>query len=170
MCQLDVKTAFLNVTIDEEIYMHISDGTLHNENERNNKICKVEKALYGLRISPKRWNDRFTEAAEKLNLKNSDLEPCLFTWREKEKFLILLLSVVGIIIASNDVVKLQGVKSQLSKEFEMNILGESKEFLGISIRREKETDFRTISEKIYWLIITKICIWAFESMQIPYGN
>ena len=130
VCQLDVKTAFLNGTIDEEIYMHIPDGTRHNENERKNEVCKVEKALYGLRISPKHWNDKFTEADEKLNLKNSDLEPCLFIWREKEKFLILLLYVGDIIIASNDVVK-------------------PKEFLGISIRRDRKKQILELSQEKY---------------------
>ena len=149
VCQLDVKTPFLKGAIDEEIYMHIPDGTRHNENERKNKVCKVEKALYGLRMSPKRWNDRFTAATEKLNLKNSDSEPCLFIWREKEKFLILLLYVDNIIIASNDVVKLQDVKSQLSKEFEMNILGEPKELLGISIRRDRKKQILELSQEKY---------------------
>ena len=105
-CQLDVKTAFLNGVIDEEIYMELPEGLSYNENCKKEKVCKIERALYGLKISPKRWNDRFTQVALKMNLKNSDLEPCLFTWREDNKFLILLLYVDDILMASNDSNKL----------------------------------------------------------------
>lgn len=79
VCQLDVKTAFLNGVIDEEIYMEIPEGTNDSAEIRVGKVCKLERALYGLRISPKKWNDRFTEAALRMGLQNSDLEPCLFT-------------------------------------------------------------------------------------------
>ena len=63
-----------------------------------------------MRISPKRWNLRFTEVAEKAGLAAHDIEPCLFTWRKVEKFLILLLYVDDMLIASNDRQKLQYVK------------------------------------------------------------
>lgn len=61
VCQLDVKTAFLNGVIDEEIFMEIPDGTVHTDKERREMVCKLECALYGLKISPKKWNDKFTE-------------------------------------------------------------------------------------------------------------
>lgn len=63
VCQLDVKTAFLNGSIDEQIYMEIPDGVQISEKDRKNKVCKIKRALYGLKISPKRWNKRFTEVA-----------------------------------------------------------------------------------------------------------
>ncbi|XP_015116121.1 uncharacterized protein LOC107040515 [Diachasma alloeum] len=72
---LDVKTAFLNGVIDEEIFMEIADGTPHTYEERKSLVCKLERALYGLRISPKRWNVKFTEIALSMGLENSDVEP-----------------------------------------------------------------------------------------------
>ena len=65
--QLDVKTAFLNPC---------------NEKYKQAKVCKLQRALYGLKIGPKRWNERFTEAALKIGLTAHDNEPCFFTWRE----------------------------------------------------------------------------------------
>lgn len=108
--QLDVKTAFLNGTIDEEIYMEIPERTQMSKNEQKDKVCKLKRALYGLKISPKRWNERFTEVARKVGLENNNNEPCLFTWRNDEKFLILLLYVDDILIASNGECKLNDVR------------------------------------------------------------
>jgi hypothetical protein len=54
--QYDVKTAFLNGKISEEVYMHNPDGfkTPHNEGQ----VCKMQKALYGLRQAPRAWYAR----------------------------------------------------------------------------------------------------------------
>lgn len=149
VCQLNVKTAFLNGTIDEEIYMEIPEGTIHSDKERLEKVCKLERALYGLRISPKRWNQKFAEVALNIGLINSDLEPCMFVWRNADKFLILLLYVDDILVASNDIIKLNEVKLKLSKEFEMTILGKPKQFLGICIKRDIENQVIVLSQESY---------------------
>lgn len=52
--QLDVKTAFLNGTLDEDIYMEIPDGLEIDQHTKETKVCKLEKALYGLKISLKK--------------------------------------------------------------------------------------------------------------------
>lgn len=159
-CQLDVKTAFLNGEIKEEIYMEIPEGTHHTNKERDEYVCKLQRAMYGLRISPKCWNEKFTEVELSLGVENSDLELCLFTWREGEKFLILLLYVDDILVASNDEVKLGEVIKKLNKEFEMSILGEPKEFLG-SIKRDKGKRITELNQEKY---IDKLLIrFGFEN-------
>ena len=80
--QMDVKTAFLNGILEDEIYMEIPDGLECNPEVRKTNVCKLQKSLYGLRVSPKRWNVRFSEEALKLGLEKDISEPCLFTWRK----------------------------------------------------------------------------------------
>lgn len=63
--QLDVKTAFLNGILEDEVFMEIPEGL---EIDRKSKMCKLRKTLYGLKTSPKRWNIRFSEEADKLGL------------------------------------------------------------------------------------------------------
>lgn len=63
--------------------------------------------------------------------------------------LILLLYVDDIIVTSNDKAKLQEVITKLSEEFEMSILGEPKEFLSISIRRDKEMQCIELNQEKY---------------------
>ena len=101
-CQLDVKTAFLNDTIKEDMFMEIPEGMNISEETKRTKVCKLQKSLYGLKISPKRWNEKFTEVAKSMGLQNDENDPCLFTLISKTTEIILLLYVDDIILASND--------------------------------------------------------------------
>ena len=149
VCQMDVKTAFLNGKIEDEIYMEIPEGVNVSEKFRRENVCKIERALYGLKISPKRWNERFTEVASKIGLTSHYDEPCLFTWRDGDKFLILLLYVDDMLIASNDLVKLEQIKLKLKDEFEMTDLGEPKSFLGINLERNRSERILSLSQEDY---------------------
>jgi hypothetical protein len=55
--QMDVKIAFLNGELDEEIYMEQTDEFVVKC--QNNNVCKLLKSLYGLRQAPKQWHERF---------------------------------------------------------------------------------------------------------------
>lgn len=147
--QLDVKTAFLNGILEDEIYMEIPDGEEVDVMDRQNMICKLKKALYGLKVSLKRWNVKFTEVALKIGLVNDREEPCLFLWREGDKFVILLLYVDDIILAGNDKEKMEEIEKCLMMEFKMKDLEEPQEFLGIEIRRDKESKTIALTQKKY---------------------
>ena len=68
--------------------MELPDGINCDAETRRTNVCKLLKALYGLRISPKRWNVRFSEEALKLGLVKDINEPCLFTWKKDGKMVI----------------------------------------------------------------------------------
>ncbi|GJZ42179.1 zinc finger, CCHC-type containing protein, partial [Tanacetum coccineum] len=59
ICQMDVKTTFLNGKLDEEVYMNQPRGFIMHDNE--NKVCKLIKSLYGLKQAPKKWHQKFDE-------------------------------------------------------------------------------------------------------------
>ena len=148
-CQLDVKTAFLNGSINEEIYMEIPEGTEYTKELKQSHVCKIEKALYGLRISPKRWYERLTKALNSIGLKSDDDEPCLFVSKDGQNLLLLVIYVDDMIIACNNDEKLNYVKSKLKGEFELTDMGEPKEFLGITINHDKTNNIMKLSPENY---------------------
>ncbi|RVX14302.1 Retrovirus-related Pol polyprotein from transposon TNT 1-94 [Vitis vinifera] len=74
--QLDIKNAFLNGDLEEEVYMEIPPG--FEESMAKNQVCKLQKSLYGLKQSPRAWFDRFTKAVLKLGYKQGQADHTLF--------------------------------------------------------------------------------------------
>lgn len=71
--QMDVKTAFLNGTLNEEIYMEIPEGI----NVTSGQVCKLNKALYGLKQAARCWYERFDIILKEKGFCNSKLDPCI---------------------------------------------------------------------------------------------
>ena len=126
--QLDVKTAFLNGILEDDVYMEIPEG-VNTRDSGKSRDCKLKKTLYGLKVSPKRWNQRFTGEVNKLGLQRDMHDPCLFTWRKEGSMAFLVLYVDDIILASNCTSKRQEITARLCEVFKMRNLGEPKMFL-----------------------------------------
>lgn len=84
---------------------------------------------------------------KKLQFEIYEFQPCIFTWRKVEKFIILLLYVDDILIIGNCSNKINQVKFNLSKEFEMVYLGCPEKFLGIEIKRDVANKIIFLSQK-----------------------
>ena len=160
---MDVKTAFLNGSLEEPVYMDIPKGVSVSELTKKTQICKLNKAIYGLKISPKRWNKKFTEVVLALGLQNTIHEPCLYTYRENGNVAVIVLYVDDMLIASNDEKKMEEIKECLEKAFEMKDLGEPSQFLGMRIKRDRvnriiQIDQAEYAEKILERFGMKQCV------------
>ena len=82
--QMDVVTAFLNGIVRWEVY--VSQPKSYNDG--SNKICKLAKALYGLRESPRAWYEYFDEYLLKLKFKRSNVDYCLYIFKKEIKVYI----------------------------------------------------------------------------------
>lgn len=71
--QFDVKNAFLNGILEEEVYMDQPPGI-----DCNKKVCRLKRALYGLKQSPNAWFARFSTFMKKVGYKQSDADHTLF--------------------------------------------------------------------------------------------
>lgn len=71
---MDVKTAFLNALSKEEIYMRIPEGV----NAKENHVCKLKMAIYGLKQSARCWFELFDKILKEHRFQNSSVDPCFY--------------------------------------------------------------------------------------------
>ena len=98
---MDVKTAFLNGYVEEDIFMEKPKGF---ESEDSSKVCKLNRSIYGLKQASRTWNHRFDEAIRSYDfIKNKD-EPCVYkkiSGSQLTNFLVLYMD--DILLIGNDV-------------------------------------------------------------------
>ena len=76
MWQMDVKTAFLNGNLSEDVYMIQPEGFVDPKNAR--KICKLQKSIYGLKQASRSWNIHFDEVVKGFGFIKNEEEPCVY--------------------------------------------------------------------------------------------
>jgi hypothetical protein len=119
--QLDVKTAFLNGHLEEEIYMQQAQGY---EEGSPTVVCKLRRAIYGLRQAPRAWYLRLKEEMEKLGWTVSGADPALFTRREEGGVFYALVYVNDILMAGPKGSPVtERLKAELTKIFDIRDLG-----------------------------------------------
>ncbi|RVX01148.1 Retrovirus-related Pol polyprotein from transposon TNT 1-94 [Vitis vinifera] len=135
--QLDVKNAFLNGDLEEEVYMDIPAGLETTSNF--NKVCRLRKSLYGLKQSPRAWFERFTKVVKGYGFVQCQSDHTLFVKHFPEgKLAIIIVYVDDIILTGDHEEKIDSLKKLLTKEFEIKDLGNLKYFLGMEIARSKK--------------------------------
>lgn len=132
---MDVTTAFLNGELKEKIYMAQPKGFIAKNQE--NKVCLLQKAIYGLKQSSRAWYEKIDSVLIRLDFKASKLEPCVYYKIVKETIMIIILYVDDILIFSNNESNRVKLKEILMSKFKMKDLGSVKCFLGIRVEKEK---------------------------------
>ena len=164
--QLDVKTAFLHGNLEERILMEQPEGY-----SEGNKVCLLQKSLYGLKQSPRQWNLRFDKFMKAHNFKRSDYDSCVyFKCYGEGKYVYLLLYVDDMLVAAKDLKEVEKVKKILSTEFEMKDLGPAKRILGMDIIRDRAQGTLILSQKAYIdKVLRNFGITDFKPVQTPIG-
>lgn len=134
--QLDVKNAFLNGDLEEEVYMDSPPGF---EDKFGSNVCKLQKSLYGLKQSPRAWFEKFTQSVKRQGYMQGQSDHTLFMkFSNVGKISILIVYVDDIILTGDDIVEMERLKKNLTKEFEIKDLGALKYFLGMEVARSKK--------------------------------
>ncbi|GJY00349.1 retrotransposon protein, putative, ty1-copia subclass [Tanacetum coccineum] len=94
--QMDVKTAFLNGYLDEDIYMVQPEGFVDPKHPR--KVCKLQRSIYGLKQASRSWNKRFDEEIKRFGFDQNLDEPCVYQKASGSNVTFLILYVYDIII------------------------------------------------------------------------
>jgi len=131
--QMDVKNAFLNGELQEEVYLDQPPG-YENKNYPN-RVYRLRKALYGLRQAPRAWYERMANHLSVLGFKRSNADHSLYTRKTEAGIIIILVYVDDLIVGGENEGEVERVKTQLKQRFDMKDLGELKFFLGIEVIR-----------------------------------
>ncbi|GJW23583.1 retrotransposon protein, putative, ty1-copia subclass [Tanacetum coccineum] len=145
--QMDVKTAFLNGRLDEDIYMEQPEGYV--DPKFPNGVCKLQRAIYGLKQASRQWNKRFDEEIKRFGFIQNRDEPCVYRKASGSDVVFLILYVDDILIMGNNIPKLKEVKDYLGKCFSVKDLGEAAYILGIKIYRDRSLRLIGLNQSAY---------------------
>ncbi|KAM1393995.1 hypothetical protein ACFX2F_030092 [Malus domestica] len=145
--QMDVKTAFLNGELVEDIYMKQPPGFV--EKGKEDMVCKLNKSIYGLKQASRQWFLKFDQVVTGQGFVENKLDDCIYVKFLGTSFIFLVLYVDDILLASSNMKLLKDTKIMLSKNFEMKDLGEAHYVLGIEIIRDRLRSLLGLSQKGY---------------------
>jgi hypothetical protein len=136
---MDVKSAFLNGYIEEEVYVRQPPGF---ENPKYpNHVYKLHKALYGLKQVPRAWYERLKAFLLAKGFKMGSVDKTLFLLKQGTDTLLVQIYVDDIIFGGSSHALVAKFSETMSREFEMSMMGELKFFLGLQIKQTREGTF-----------------------------
>ena len=117
----DVKNAFLHGDLEEEVYMDILLG--YFVPPKLKVVCKLQRALYGLKQSPRARFRGFSLAMKKYGFSQSNSDHTLFLKHQMGKITTLLIYVDDMIITGDGLDEISRLQKKLGTKFEMKSLG-----------------------------------------------
>jgi hypothetical protein len=163
--QYDVKNAFLNGELHEEVYMTLPPG--FEDKLGRGKVCRLKKSLYGLKQSPRAWFERFGSVVKRHGFTQSQADHTMFFKHSREgKIAILIVYVDDIIMTGDDIGEISDLKRRLEAEFDIKDLGKLKYFLGMEFARSKEGIF--LNQRKYILdLLTETGMTGCKAAETP---
>ncbi|GJW96186.1 retrovirus-related pol polyprotein from transposon TNT 1-94 [Tanacetum coccineum] len=144
--QMDVKSAFLNGFINEEVYVAQPPGFI--DFEKPDHVYKLKKALYGLKQAPKAWYDRLKAFLIKHEYKMGMVDNTLFTKKKSSNLIIVQIYVDDIIFGLTCQDMCDEFAKIMHDKFEMSMMGELNFFLGLQIKQMEDGIFFNQSKYI----------------------
>ena len=134
--QVDIKTAFLNGELEEEVYVTQPPGF---ENGNPSIVCRLHKALYGLKQAPRAWHKTLNEKLLSMRYEVCKSDAGVYIKRHNDGELsYMLVYVDDLLIVAMGAEEIEWVKRELLASFKIHDLGEVKDFLGCQIQRDRE--------------------------------
>ncbi|GJT18097.1 putative ribonuclease H-like domain-containing protein [Tanacetum coccineum] len=137
--QMDVKSAFLYGTIDEEVYVKQPPG--FEDPEFPDRVYKVEKAMYGLHQAPRAWYGTLSKYLLKNGFQRGTIDQTLFIRRYKGEYLLVQVYVDDIIFGSSNEKLCREFEALMHDKFQMSAMGELTFFLGLQVLQRKDGIF-----------------------------
>ena len=128
---MDVKSAFLNDDLKEEVYVEQLVGFISMGNEH--KVFKLKKALYGLHQEPRALNAKLDDTLLSLRFKRSPSKHAIYTRQNGEAHLVVGVYVDDLVIISASCEDIELFKKEMAHVFRMSDLGLLRYYLGIEV-------------------------------------
>nr|GEY15758.1 retrovirus-related Pol polyprotein from transposon TNT 1-94 [Tanacetum cinerariifolium] len=155
--QMDVKTAFLNGNLREDVYVSQPDGFVDSINP--NHVYKLKKALDGLKQAPRAWYDMLSSFMLSQDFSKGSVDPTLFIRKNGNDLLLLQIYVDDIIFAAPTIELCDLFANLMWSKFKMSMMGKISFFLGLQISQSPRGIF--INQSKYALESLKK--YGFES-------
>ena len=143
--QMDVKTAFLNGDIEEEIYMTQPEG--YEDKSFPNAVCYLKKSLYGLKQAPRNWYKKIDPVLQSVGVSRSVADNGIYCGVVNDVCIRIALYVDDLIISCAEAALLQKVKKSLESHFKMKDLGAVSHCLGIEIDYSRDRGSMFLSQQ-----------------------
>jgi hypothetical protein len=144
--QFDVKTAFLNGHLQEEVYVVQPPGFEIGGQEE--KVYKLQKALYGLKQAPRAWYSRIDKFFIENGYERSLNEPTMYVKQsEKKEILVICIYVDDIIYTGSSQTLIKEFRKHMMEEFNMTDIGSLNYFRGFEVTQKMDGSF--LSQKKY---------------------
>lgn len=159
VCQMDVSNAFLNGDLDEVVYMKMPPGyegmgsripslnMVTSIPTNTQKVCRLKKALYGLRQASRQWFAKLSHTLKQMNYVQSKADYSLFSFTKGNNITVILVYVDDILISGDSDSDMTELKRVLSQHFHMRDMGAPRYFLGLEIDRSSSGFF--VSQRKY---------------------
>ena len=131
--QLDVNNAFLQGTLEDEVYMTQPPGFV--DADHPNYVCRLRKALYGLKQAPRAWYIELRNFLLQAGFINSVADTSLFILKKGRSFVYMLVYVDDILVTGNDNELLQYTLDAIANTFSVKDHEDLHYFLGIEAKR-----------------------------------
>jgi hypothetical protein len=131
---MDVKSAFLNGDLKEEVYAHQSVGFIVAGQE--GKVLRLRKALYGLWQVPRAWNSKLDNTLKKMNFIQSEHEHAMYRRSCGSDVLLIGLYVDDLVITGSSLAAVEEFKEEMKRVFLMSDLELLSFYLGIEMRQD----------------------------------
>ncbi|GKE36970.1 retrovirus-related pol polyprotein from transposon TNT 1-94 [Tanacetum coccineum] len=162
--QMDVKTAFLNGELKEEVYVSQPKGFF--DQEYPSHVYKLKKALYGLKQAPRAWYDMLSSFFISQHFSKGAADPTLFTRKARNDLLLVQIYVNDIIFASTSTALCNEFANQMTIKFKMPMMGQMSFFLGLQISQSPRGIFLNQS-KYASKIIKKYGLLSSDFVDTP---
>ena len=135
--QMDIKTAFLNGELNEEIFISQPEGFVAKGFE--DYVCKLKRSIYGLKQSARCWNAELDKKLKNMGFNQCKSDPCIYIKETKEGYCVIAVYVDDLIVGGENEKNITLTKKEISNKFEVTDMGPLHYFLGVKVVQNPKT-------------------------------